>query len=380
MCYAKRQSPTPSVHSRRRAVRSDARQCVTLGLVLCALCLILAACLPPDPVSDRPAPTAAPLAATEFLATRVQQVLTENAATLTSAPTATASVTPIPSQTPTRTPVPTGTPTPTASPYPTLVLANFPTPPAAFAGEPHFFFGRPIGEGGNMFIASSYRYGSTGSHRFETHHGVEFPNAAGVPLVAVAPGIIYYAGSDQAQAFGPQKDFYGNLVVLEIAQPWQDHKVYALYGHMDQVLVQTGQPVNAGGVLGTVGATGVALGAHLHLETRLDKPESYWDTRNPELWLKPRDKTGTVAVRVTNERGQYLPGMRVSFTCSDGAYRFLDTYWDFGVNPDDAYGENAAMTDVPEGFCQFETTFAGKKLTQTARVTAGEVTFVWLRP
>ncbi len=353
---------------------------MSLGLALCALCLVLAACLPPDPVSDRPAPTAAPLAATEFLATRVQQVLTENAATLTSAPTAIASVTPIPSQTPTRTPVPTGTPTPTASPYPTLVLANFPTPPAAFAGEPHFFFGRPIGEGGNMFIASSYRYGSTGSHRFETHHGVEFPNAAGVPLVAVAPGIIYYAGGDQAQAFGPQKDFYGNLIVLEVTQPWRDHNVYVLYGHMDQVLVQIGQPVNAGDVLGTVGASGVALGAHLHLEARLDKPESYWDTRNPELWLKPRDKTGTVAVRVTNERGQYLPGVRVGFTCSDGAYRFLDTYWDFGVNPDDAYGENAAMTDVPEGFCQFETTFAGKKLKQTAWVTAGEVTFVWLRP
>ena len=341
-----------------------------------AWCIFLAACA----ATASPSRTPAPLDPTEFLATRVPQIMTESAATLTRAPTTMASSPPLPSKTPTGTPVPTKTPTLTPTPYPTIVLANFPTPPASFEGEAHFHLGRPLGEGGNVFVASSYRYGSTARHRFETHHGVEFPNSAGAPLVAVAPGVVYFAGNDLTQAFGPQKDFYGNLVVLELAQPWKDHKVYALYGHMDQVLVQVGQPVNAGDLLGTVGATGVALGPHLHLEVRLDKPESYWDTRNPELWLRPLEKTGAVAVRVTNAGGQYLPDMRVGFICADGAYRYLDTYWDFGVNPDDAYGENAAMTDVPEGFCHFETVFEGKPLEQTATVTAGEVTFVWLKP
>jgi len=327
---------------------------------------------------------------TEFLATRVPQVLTENAATSNAAPTATAptftpapSTTPISPRTPTRRAAPSSTPTPTleASPYPTLELANFPPPPPAFEGEAHFYFQRPIGEGGSPFIASSYRYGSTNNHRFETHHGVEFPNGGGIPLVAVAPGTIYYAGSDLDRAFGPQTDFYGNLVVLQLAEPWFGHTVYALYGHMDQVMVQIGQAVNTYDLLGTVGATGVALGAHLHFEARLDNPESYWATRNPELWLAPINPNyGTVAVRVTNAFDQYLPGVRVDLFCSDGGKRFLDTYWDWGVTPDDLYGENAAMTDVPAGYCRAATTVDGQSIEQEFDVQAGAVNFVWLTP
>jgi len=354
------------------------RRLIRLCIVYCALCVVfLVACDSATP----PPPTAVPLNPAEFLATRVPQILTENAATETLAPTPARTATPTITKTSTPTPTPTASPSPTPSPYPTIVLANFPTPPAEFGGEPHFFFtNRPIGEGGNVFIASSYRYGSTGQHRFETHHGVEFPNTFGIPIVAVAPGTIYYAGDDLAQEFGPQTDFYGNLVVLQLTQLWESHTVYALYGHMQDVTVATGQQVNASDPLGTVGSSGVALGAHLHFEVRLDKPESYWDTRNSELWLTPGSGHGTVAVRVTNKAGRYLPGMRVGFTCSDGAYRYLDTYWDFGVNPDDVYGENAAMTDVPAGFCHFETEFEGKTLKQDATVTEGGMTFVWLQP
>jgi murein DD-endopeptidase MepM/ murein hydrolase activator NlpD len=350
--------------------------------------LLLAACSPPGP-SPSPAP-AAVLNPTEFLATRVPQVLTENAATSGAIPTATVlTPTPSPSATrpatasPTPTPpaAPSSTPTLEASPYPTLALANFPPPPPAFEGGAHFYFQRPVGAGGSPFIASSYRYGSTNNHRLEVHHGVEFPNGGGIPLVAVAPGTVYYAGSDLDRVFGPQTDFYGNLVVLQLAEPWFGHTVYALYGHLDQVLVQTGQPVNTYDLLGTVGATGVALGAHLHFEARLDNPDSYWATRNPELWLAPINSNhGAVAVRVTNAANQYLPGVRVNLYCSDGGRRFLDTYWDWGVTPDDLYGENAAMTDVPAGYCRAETTLDGQPIVQEFDVQPGTVNFVWLSP
>ena len=352
-----------------------------------ALFFVLSACSPANTstpvVVTLPPPGLDP---TDFLNTRVPQVLTESAARLTAAPTATDTSTPASRATgtplPTDTPIPSDTPTVTPSPYPTLHLSNFATPPPTLppASDPHFYFGRPTGEGGNPFIASTYRYGSTYDHRFEPHHGVDFGNSTGLPLLAVAPGTIYYAGNDLTQKFGPDPNFYGNLVVLQLAQPWENHTVYALYGHMDQVVVQTGQAVNPGDVVGMVGSTGIARGPHLHLEARLDKPESYWDTRNPELWLAPISGAGAVAVRVTNENGQYLPGMRVGFTCSDGAFRYLDTYWDPGVNPDDLVGENAAMTDVPAGFCQFETTIAGKKVEAAADVEEGRVAFVWLKP
>jgi len=339
--------------------------------------LALASCTSPT-IAHTPTPSSNP---TDFLVTRVIELLTKNAATQTAAPTSTPTLTPLPSETPTPTDTPTATPTLEATPYPTLSLGNFPVPPPSFGGDAHFYFGRPVGAGGNVFIASSYRYGATNNHRYATHHGVEFPNSLGAPLVAVAPGIVYHAGNDFTQLFGPDPNFYGNLVVLQLAQTWQGHTVYAVYGHMNEVVVQTGQTVNAGDLLGTVGATGIARGPHLHLEVRLDNPESYWDTRNPELWLAPINSTyGTVAVRVTNDKGRYLPGMRVGMICSDGAYRFLDTYWDNGVNPDDVYGENAAMTDIPAGVCHLETTIADKKVEATTTITAGAVTFVWLKP
>jgi len=329
------------------------------------LCLVLAACA---------TETATPLP------TVVVKVVVPDTPTVTRTPPPTITATVTADPTPTTTPTLEATPTATPPRIPTLDLGRFPLPPATFGGEPHLFLARPIGAGGNVFVASNYRYGSTWSGQLETHHGVEFANPQGTPIVAVGPGTVYYAGSDAERPFGPRPNFYGNLVVLQLAQGWQGRPVFALYGHMDTVTVTAGQTVTTGEVLGTVGTTGVAYGPHLHFEVRLDSPESYWATRNPELWLAPAGGAGVVALRVTNERGQHLPGMRVTFTCSDGAQRFLDTYWDTSVTPDDTYGENAAMTDVPAGYCKFETPWGGKTLSLETTIVAGTVNFVWLRP
>lgn len=312
---------------------------LTLSLAAAAASLWLSACTAPAAPAITPTPLPTGLNPTAFLQTRVPQVLTEYAATLTAQPTPTPTITPTPTGTATETPspaqtltpvptltatpsltaVPTQTPTPTPTqsptfgptPRPTIVLSNFPVPPVAFGGEPHFFLNRPIGAGGNVFVFSSYRYGDI-NVSFETHHGVDFGNPLGTSLVAVAPGTVYYAGNDLAQVFGSHLNFYGNLVVLQLAQAWRGHTVYALYGHMDTVHVQTGQKVNTGDALGTVGQTGVAYGPHLHLEVRLDHPQDYWSTENPELWLTPAGGAGTLAVRVVNEKEQYLPGVRVN--------------------------------------------------------------------
>jgi murein DD-endopeptidase MepM/ murein hydrolase activator NlpD len=350
-------------------------------VVLSVLCLLLAACQPP------PTPTPLPIGS------QVAQRLTQTAAAPTSPlpsptaspafsdtppPTDTPSVSPTPSVTltPSITPTPTETGTATPPPRATVELGSLPYPPASFGGESHFYFG---GLGGG-FISSSYRYGSVGpGQRFSPHHGVDYSLPAGSTLVAVAAGTIYYAGSDLEREFGPRTDFYGNLVIIRLAQTWNGRAVFALYGHMDEIFVEAGQFVAAGEALGTVGATGVALGPHPHLEVRLDFPDSYWDTRNPELWLTPAGGLGTVAVRVTNAAGFFLPGVRVDFTCSDGANRFMDTYWYSGVKPDDVYFENAAMMNLPPGNCRFEVNVLGQTVTANGLVQAGAVSFVSIR-
>jgi murein DD-endopeptidase MepM/ murein hydrolase activator NlpD len=296
----------------------------------------------------------------------------------TESPSGTVSATPTDQPTATATPTAAETGTATAVPRATVSLASLPIPPATFGGDSHFFFGSP----GGGFIASSYRYGSVGpGQRFAPHHGVDYSTPAGAPLVAVAGGVVYYAGNDLERLFGPQNNFYGNLVVLQLAQPWNGRAAYALYGHMDEIYVEAGQPVAAGEVLGTVGATGVALGPHAHLEVRIDAPDSYWATRNPELWLAPSSGLGALAIRVTNAAGLYLPGLRVDFTCSDGAARFVDTYWYSGVVPDDVYGENAAVSNIPPGYCNFEADILGQRVElRGVLVPAGGIGFAWLRP
>jgi murein DD-endopeptidase MepM/ murein hydrolase activator NlpD len=362
-----------------------------------ALAGLALACLTACTADPTPLPPPTGLNPTVFLETRVPQVLTENAATEaarpTPTPTRTLSPTPVPTDTPTLTVTPsppkTLTPTPTLTPTasitptpgpsqrPTLGLSNFPAPPVAFGGDAHFLLNRPIGPGGNVFVASSYRFGA---YNGQTHHGVDLGNDIGTPVIAVAPGTIYYAGDDQSQLFGAHLNFYGNLVVLRLAQGWLGHTVYALYGHMATVQVEAGQSVNTGDPVGTVGDTGVAWGPHLHLEVRLDNPHDYGSVYNPELWLAPASNSGTVVVRVVNQNKRYLPGVRVNMKCGDGASRFLDTYWDPGVKPDPQYGENAAMTDVTAGYCHLTATLAGKTVEADAQVAAGGITFVQLAP
>jgi murein DD-endopeptidase MepM/ murein hydrolase activator NlpD len=291
--------------------------------------------------------------------------------TFTPSATFTASATPMPSPTftlsVTSTLAPTGvlfvpTAVPTNTPRSTqVVLQSVVTTPASGAtfeqsGEiqDHYWFARPFPRDPTNtihdFASRSYSYGTTGGDQFATHHGIDIQNQRGTPILAVAPGWVVYAGDDSQVMFGPENNFYGNLVVIEhdmVASNGQP--VYTLYGHMWRVDVQAGQRVEQLQKIGEVGSTGIALGSHLHLEVRIGNPYDYGSTYNPDLWLRPWPMYGTLAGRITDADGHRMYDVPITIQRSGNPDRQTYSYADDTVNPDPYYGEYYAYGDLPAG-------------------------------
>jgi len=221
--------------------------------------------------------------------------------------------------------------------------------------EPHLWLERPIGEDGVDYVERTYTYGNTQQGALPPHHGVEFYNPAGTPVLAAAEGIVIFAGPDTTRVpLSPSANFYGNVIVVELSQSIGGQPVYTLYGHLSIINAVPGQYVRAGELLGKVGGTGVARGGpHLHFEVRVGYND-YLSTRNPELWLKPYPKWGTLVGRVVDSKGQPVPLASVSvrsgsINADSPVNRYLTTYAAETVNPDSAYGENFVVMDLPPG-------------------------------
>ena len=215
----------------------------------------------------------------------------------------------------------TSTPSYTPSPTPTSLPACSPEL-CTYPG--HFLLARPIDPQFNDNLDISYRYGSTQEGVRPTHHGIEFPNEEGTPVLAVAMGTVVVAGDDSQEAFADFPFYYGNLVVIEHDFPLIGVPVFTLYGHLSEVRTQVGEIVKAGDEIGAVGYTGVAIWSHLHFEVRVGK-NGFHHTRNPELWLQPHlNKEGTlngaIAGRIVDEYGDaiYIPNIFIERINADG--------------------------------------------------------------
>lgn len=190
------------------------------------------------------------------------------------------------------------------------------------------------------------------------HLGVDLENPSGTPVLAAGDGVILYAGDDNGTQFGPTTSYYGNLVVIQHVFTSPDGQaMYTLYGHMQRVDVQTGQPVKQGDQIGIVGATGVAFGPHLHFEVRVGDATNYRSTRNPELWIYPYQKYGTLVGRVTDSSGAILYDVTLQVKSNDLS-RFAFSYADNTVNPDSVFKENFVLGDLPANY--YEVTVSEK--------------------
>ncbi|MEM6456654.1 MAG: M23 family metallopeptidase [Acidobacteriota bacterium] len=92
--------------------------------------------------------------------------------------------------------------------------------------------------------------------------GIDRAAPVGTPISAPADGAVAFAGRyPLKQSVGWWR--YGNLVAIN-----HGDRFTTLYGHCDEVRVQTGQRVNQGDVIATVGNTGWSTNPHLHYEVR----------------------------------------------------------------------------------------------------------------
>jgi murein DD-endopeptidase MepM/ murein hydrolase activator NlpD len=88
------------------------------------------------------------------------------------------------------------------------------------------------------------------------HRGVDIRAEPGTPIVAAAPGVVIASGVEAR---------YGQMVKIE-----HDGGFMTVYAHNERNLVDVGQEVAAGQVIGLVGRTGRATAEHVHFEVRYD--------------------------------------------------------------------------------------------------------------
>jgi len=299
--------------------------------------------------------------------------------TPTHTPTPTASHTPTRTSTPTLTPTPTPTHTPTATPTPTHTATPTATPTPR-PPQDHYWLDQPIGPDGSSEITDYYPYGTRGGEEeYLVHHAVDIINPEGTTVIAVAPGIVAYAGDDRSFALGPWTNFYGNVVMVKLDRQYEGEPLFVLYGHLAEVLAQEGQRVAQGDLLGRVGASGIALGPHLHFEVRVGG-STYAHTRNPQLWIVPAPGLGTIAGRLVDATGDLIPQTLVTFHRADSPdkrWRETRTYYvEEGIASDPEWDENFSLGDVPAGDYLIKTRVNERLYLAEVTVEAGKTTLV----
>ena len=93
-----------------------------------------------------------------------------------------------------------------------------------------------------------------GWRRYRPHYGTDIKLITGEKVVSAFDGMVrlakYYYG-------------YGNCVIIR-----HNNGLETVYAHLSKILVESGQKVNAGTLVGLGGNTGHSYGSHLHFEMR----------------------------------------------------------------------------------------------------------------
>lgn len=247
--------------------------------------------------------------------------------------------------------------------------------PWALRDFDHFYFIRPIPVEEINWPLANYRYGGI---FFEdvVHTGVDIPGPTGTPVLAAGPGKVVWSGFGLLN-FSPGNldDPYGLAIAIKHDFGYQDQTIYTLYAHLSESYVIDDQVVEAGEVIGLTGQTGVTTGPHLHFEVRIGQ-NSYFATRNPELWIAPPQGWGLLAGRVMDEHSNLLERKEITVTAIDTYQVWLVmTYGPKSINSDPYYQENVAMGDLPAGKYQLDINYGDKKYSKVIEIVPGAVSY-----
>ena len=114
----------------------------------------------------------------------------------------------------------------------------------------------------------------------EMHTGIDVGKPTGTPLLSGLDGGIVVTAGDMGG--------YGLTVIIEHVDTETGLGVRVLYAHMDTIDVSVGDVVALRDVIGAVGQTGTATGAHLHLEISVSENSGVtWRRINPIFFLEP---------------------------------------------------------------------------------------------
>lgn len=131
--------------------------------------------------------------------------------------------------------------------------------------EERFVAGRPITWG---WLSSRYGYRSdpfTGKRTW--HDGVDLAGREGSDIIAVAAGVVTFAG---------ERHGYGNMVEID-----HGDGLVTRYAHARKTVAEVGDVVQKGQVIALMGSTGRSTGPHVHFEV-LENGKS----RNPEKFIQ----------------------------------------------------------------------------------------------
>lgn len=226
--------------------------------------------------------------------------------------------------------------------------------PLSYHPDDHYWLVRPIPSGKRNYDLEWYPFGNDvlapGLLPYRVHHGMDFPNETGTPVLAAGSGTVIHAGPLTSPRDGV--NYYGNTVVIQHDWQWQGQDVYTLYAHTLELFVQVGDHVDQGQLIAGVGSSGEVTGPHLHFEVRLGE-NNYHAAVNPSLWLAPYEGWGTIAGRFVDRRGRWVTSawmeLRPLPLLDDSQIRNQRTYYYTAVTADPVWQENFVFGDVPAG-------------------------------